>query len=909
MIRRTSSSSSSAKKSTSKTTKASKPTSARREPGSLSERALQSVAQTLAVLELDVNGLIVAANTMVCRLLGYSLEELLGKPLAQFVAPSSPAAASFADTWAGAQRGDERTGVGTWVSKSGNALTIRWYFQPIRSTRGEVTSVLATVQDVTTQLHDQTELKTLRGAFNGAESAMMTVDRDFNVTFVNKRALDLLKSHETTFRQIWPSFNSDKIVGSNIDMFHKVPSHQRKLVEDPARLPYRTDIQVGPFKFALCVTAARDEQGNYIGNTLEWGDVTDARLRDLENQVQVDALSRTQAVIEFSCDGTILKVNENFEKAVGYKLDEIKGKHHSIFVDPTYGSSPEYRQFWSDLREGKAHQDRFLRFGKNGKHVWIQAMYFPIPDTTGKVYKVIKFATDITELVHQEGLNADYCAQLQAVGRSQAVIEFMTDGTVVTANENFQRALGYTLDEIKGRHHSMFVDSAYSNSQEYRQFWNDLRDGKPQIAQFQRFGKGGREVWIQAMYAPIADVTGKIVKVVKFATDISDIKRMEREAAARQEQEVQIARETSRKVDIILTAVNAVAEGNFEITIPDLGTDAVGQVASALRQAVDAMRDAMVAVRTVSATVATAANELSSASQEISGGAQEQASSLEETASSLEEITSTVKQNTDNAQQARQLATSSRDIAEKGGRVVGDAVEAMNAINHSSKKIADIITTIDEIAFQTNLLALNAAVEAARAGEQGRGFAVVAAEVRNLAQRSASAAKEIKTLIQDSVRKVENGTDLVNKSGQTLEEIVNSVKRVTDIVTEIAAASKEQLCGVEQVNKAVAQMDRVTQGNATQTEEMSATAASLLSHAEELRDLISRFRLGSVEVSVSRSAKRPATARPASRTAVNPSVGKRSGAGSVASNGPNGGVAVLDALDADFDSGDDTFEF
>ncbi len=898
-------SSSNSKKSASKT---SKTTKTQREAGSLSDRALQAVAQTLAVLELDVNGLIIAANSMVCRLLGYSLEELLGKSITQFVVPNTPSSPTFAETWAGAQHGDERTGVGSWVTKAGKQLTVRWYFQPIRSVREEVTSVLTTIQDVTTQLHDQTELKTLRGAFNGAESAMMTVDRDFSITFVNKRALDLLKQHEGTFKQMWPAFNLDKMIGTNIDMFHKVPSHQRKLVEDPSRLPYRTDIQVGPLKFALCVTASRDEQGNYIGNTLEWGDVTDARMRELENQVQVDALSRTQAVIEFTCDGTILKVNENFENALGYKLDEIKGKHHSMFVDPTYASSPEYRQFWSDLREGKAHQDRFLRYGKGGKHVWIQAMYFPIPDTTGKVFKIIKFATDITELVHQEALNADYRAQLQAVGRSQAVIEFATDGTIVTANENFQRALGYTLDEIKGRHHSMFVDAAYSNSQEYRQFWSDLREGKPQIGQFQRFGKGGREVWIQAMYVPIADSVGKICKVVKFATDISDIKRMEREAAIRQEQEAQIARETSRKVEIILNAVNSVAEGNFEVDIPDLGNDAVGQVASALRQAVDSMRDAMVAVRSVSGTVATAANELSSASQEISSGAQEQASSLEETASSLEEITSTVKQNSDNAQQARQLATSSRDIAEKGGRVVGDAVEAMNAINHSSKKIADIITTIDEIAFQTNLLALNAAVEAARAGEQGRGFAVVAAEVRNLAQRSASAAKEIKTLIQDSVRKVENGTDLVNKSGQTLEEIVNSVKRVTDIVTEIAAASKEQLCGIEQVNKAVAQMDRVTQGNATQTEEMSATAASLLSHAEELRDLISRFRLGSVEAPIARSASRTAPSRPTNRGAVKSSVGKN-GRNSVSTNGAHGGVGLLDGPDADSNSGDDTFEF
>src|SRR5579883_640924 len=321
--------------------------------------------------------------------------------------------------------------------------------------------------------------------------------------------------------------------------------------------------------------------------------------------------------------------------------------------------------------------------------------------------------------------------------------------------------------------------------------------------------------------------------------------RAEREAEAERVHQTEVAKATElrRRVDTILGPVNALAEGDFTQEISDLGDDVIGQMATALNKAIVSVRTTLEGVREVSEQLTDASGQLASASEEIATGAQQQASSLEETASTLEEITATVKQNSDSAQQARQLASGSKDVAEKGGQVVGNAVEAMGEINQSSKKIAEIITAIDEIAFQTNLLALNAAVEAARAGEQGRGFAVVAAEVRNLAQRSATAAKEIKALIQDSVKKVEAGSELVNRSGTTLTEIVTSVKRVTDIVTEIAAASREQSTGIDQVNKAVTQMDTVTQRNASQTEEMSATAQTLTEQANQLRDLVSRFKL------------------------------------------------------------------
>ncbi|MDY3558530.1 methyl-accepting chemotaxis protein [Gemmata sp. JC673] len=373
--------------------------------------------------------------------------------------------------------------------------------------------------------------------------------------------------------------------------------------------------------------------------------------------------------------------------------------------------------------------------------------------------------------------------------------------------------------------------------------------------------------------------------------------RTEREAAAARahaDRESAAAAELARKVAAVQTGVAALATGDFTVSIPDLGSDNVGQMARSLNESVVSMRTALEGVREVAEQLAEASGQLSNASEDISSGAQEQASSLEETASALQEITATVKQSADNAQQARHLASGSKEVAERGGQVVSGAVEAMGEINASSKKIAEIITTIDEIAFQTNLLALNAAVEAARAGEQGRGFAVVATEVRNLAQRSATAAKEIKSLIQDSVRKVDAGSELVNKSGDTLSEIVTSVKRVTDIVTEMAAASKEQSAGIEQVNKAVSQMDSVTQRSASQTEEMSATAQALTDQAGQLRDLVARFKLGG-------AAYRPSATRagrPVSAPKPRPAVARAVGHTRHSSNG-HGGRHELDSVGGD----------
>ena len=306
-----------------------------------------------------------------------------------------------------------------------------------------------------------------------------------------------------------------------------------------------------------------------------------------------------------------------------------------------------------------------------------------------------------------------------------------------------------------------------------------------------------------------------------------------------------VARAMSQRIRAAVTVSERIAHGDLTSELQTGASDEIGQLQTAMHIMTTELRRITQAVQENTATVNTAADEIAQGSADLSQRTQAQAAALEETASSMEELTSTVKQSADNAGQANQLAGAARTEAEQGGQVVDQAIAAMCAINQSSRKIADIISVIDEIAFQTNLLALNAAVEAARAGEQGRGFAVVASEVRKLAQRSADAAKEIKALITDSVIKVEDGSQLVERSGQTLQDIVGAVKKVSDIVAEIAAATREQASGIEQVNKAILQMDQATQQNAALVEETASASQAMGDQATELQKLMGFFKVDS----------------------------------------------------------------
>lgn len=351
-------------------------------------------------------------------------------------------------------------------------------------------------------------------ATHAVTANLMVADENHNIVYMNNAVTSLLQEAETDIRNDLPQFSVANLIGSNIDIFHKNPAHQRKLL-DNLSTTYRATIRVGGRTFDLIATPLKGDDGKRMGTVVEWADAT-LRLQNLSFASQSNAISRAQAVIEFDMDGTVLTANDNFLKTLGYSLDEIRGKHHSMFVGPSERDSAAYQEFWAKLNRGDFDTGEYKRIGKGGKEVWIMASYNPVLDERGKPFKVVKFATDVTE---QKLKTADLAGQIAAIGKSQAVIEFRMDGTIIGANENFLGTLGYTLGEIQGRHHSIFVEPAERDSSTYREFWANLNRGDYQAGEFKRIGRGGKEVWIQASYNPILDLNGKPFKVVKYASD------------------------------------------------------------------------------------------------------------------------------------------------------------------------------------------------------------------------------------------------------------------------------------------------------------------------------------------------------------------------------------------------------
>jgi methyl-accepting chemotaxis protein len=523
-------------------------------------------------------------------------------------------------------------------------------------------------------------------------------------------------------------------------------------------------------------------------------DITDRKRIDADYSGRLAAISKAQAVAEFELDGTIVTANQHFLNALGYSLDEIKGKHHSMFVDDAYRHSIDYREFWAKLGRGEYQAGEFRRLGKGGREVWIQGSYNPILDHNGRPLRVVKYATDVTR---QKLQNADYAGQIAAIGKSQAVIEFELDGTILTANDNFLKAMGFSLEEVKGKHHSIFVDEAYSRSREYKEFWTRLGRGEYLAGEYKRVGKGGREVWIQGAYNPILDHNGRPFKVVKYATEVTNQVKMRSDLQALLEQVAKTATVLASASQELISVSQQMA-ANAEET-------------------------------------ATQANVAAAAAEQVSKNVSTVATGTEEMGASIKEIAKS-------ANEAAKVATAAVKVAEKTNATVAK-------LGESSAEIGNVIKVITSIAQQTNLLALNATIEAARAGEAGKGFAVVANEVKELAKQTAKATEDIS-------RKIEAIQGDTKGAVEAISQIGKIINQINDIQNTIASAVEEQTATTGEMSRNVAEaaqgsneiarnVTSVAQAARSTTEGASNTKSSadeLGKIALDLQKMVSQFK-------------------------------------------------------------------
>ncbi len=479
------------------------------------------------------------------------------------------------------------------------------------------------------------------------------------------------------YKAFWPSLGAGQ---RQVGRFHRVGRDGRQVWLEATYTP------------------VLDAAGKTIRVVKVATDVTRRAKKRAYDDSVLGALDRTFAVIEFTADGTIVRANENFSAVMGYSADEIVGQHHRIFVDPAEAAGPAYHAFWQELRDGRKIDDEFLRFAKGRREIWLRAIYNPLFDDNGKVTGVIKFAVDISA---RKRLAAENASRLAAIDKAQASVEFALDGTIETANENFLKAMGYRLEEIKGKHHSLFLPRGESETPQYRQFWADLRAGKLQSGQFCRLGKGGKKVWIEASYNPVQDAFGNVSRVVKYATDVT-----ERVLAAEHDRKVsEMARE-----------------------------------------------------------VAVGTNELSQSVTEIAGS----------------------------------MSNSTKTAAEAVG-LAASADTASHRLVEAAEAMGGIVDVIKDITAQINLLALNATIESARAGEAGKGFAVVAGEVKNLATQARNATERI-------TGEIENMRGISGEVGDALMTIRSAIEKVQGYVGATAAAVEQQSSVTGRMSEAARQI-------------------------------------------------------------------------------------------------------